>query len=717
MTDRSGLIVIVGATALARATAAQALAASRGAEVVELADDLEPRFVLEALVSGDASVVSIGLGALGSATVRERLRDRLVVWVDVDVGPAIADQTILRGVADIFIEDSHVDGIVAALDAVVGVPRGVRTLWATGERGDYPVYIGPGLLGDDPPAGDDRSGFWPADVTGRRFLVTDIEAGRRFGARVGRLDGGLTITPGEQAKSIANAEVIWAELARAAMTRADVVVALGGGVVGDLAGFCAATYQRGMRWVQVPTTLVAQVDSAYGGKTGVDIPAAKNYVGAFHQPAAVIADTDALATLPPAEIAAGYAEMIKTALLAGGWLWERVRAGEDLTDPVLISACAWVKLKIVAGDTFDHGPRQMLNLGHTVGHAIETATGYGTYRHGEAVGLGLLAALRLSAADDLRVEVKELLESHGLPTKIEGAAAEAVVAATALDKKRAVGSERVLFVLLEQPECPPRPAPGGPGRSSRRSRSSAEMVSGSVAASLNFRGIGDLPTVSGARTRPGLVFRSGTLAAVEIEELAALTDLSQVRLVIDLRSPGVRSTPWPRWASDLPEVRFRHCPLEERSSAPGHDRRITLPEAYLRLLCENGSQVRRALSLLATTLPRGATIVHCTLGKDRTGILTALLLALLGVERQEIIDDYARSDAKMPALIRRIHQADPRTSIGRSTLAGVYRAPPEAMRSFLAELDRGWGGAEGWALAQGVEASTIEGLRERLLEG
>ncbi len=123
------------------------------------------------------------------------------------------------------------------------------------------------------------------------------------------------------------------------MTREDVVVALGGGVVGDLAGFCAATYQRGVRFVQVPTTLVAQVDSAYGGKTGVDLPEAKNYVGAYHQPAAVLTDTSTLASLPAAELAAGYAEVVKTALIAGGDLWERVRAGADPASPEVIAAC------------------------------------------------------------------------------------------------------------------------------------------------------------------------------------------------------------------------------------------------------------------------------------------------------------------------------------------------------------------------------------------
>src|SRR5207253_1287460 len=139
----------------------------------------------------------------------------------------------------------------------------------------------------------------------------------------------------------------------------------------DLGGFCAATYQRGVRYVQLPTTLVAQVDAAYGGKTGVDLAEAKNYVGAYHQPTAVIADTRALDTLPERELAAGYAEVVKTALIAGGGLWELVRGGAEPTAPELIAACVRCKLAIVAKDERDAGLRQVLNLGHTVGHAIE----------------------------------------------------------------------------------------------------------------------------------------------------------------------------------------------------------------------------------------------------------------------------------------------------------------------------------------------------------
>ena len=329
--------------------------------------------------------------------------------------------------------------ILAALE---GMPPGTKLLWATSPSGDYPAYIGPGLLTEHR--------FWPATVPGRRFLVTDYTAGRRYGQALEPLDGRVTIMPGEQSKTIAHAEIVWSELARGGMTRADVVAALGGGVVGDLAGFCAATYQRGVRLVQVPTTLVAQVDSAYGGKTGVDLAEAKNYVGAYHQPRAVIADTGALTTLPPAELAAGYAEVVKTALIAGGRLWELVRGGADATSPAVVAECARTKLRIVARDERDDGIRQTLNLGHTVAHAIETVTGYATYRHGEAVALGLLAALRLSGNGALRAEVADLLRARGLPTELTDVDPDAVVMATARDKKR-VGEGPVPFVLLPEP--------------------------------------------------------------------------------------------------------------------------------------------------------------------------------------------------------------------------------------------------------------------------
>jgi shikimate kinase / 3-dehydroquinate synthase len=237
-------------------------------------------------------------------------------------------------------------------------------------------------------------------------------------------------------------------MASVGVTRGDVLAAVGGGVVGDLGGFSAAVYQRGIRWVGLPTTLVAQVDSAYGGKTGVDLPEGKNYMGVYHQPSAVIVDPDTLGTLPQAERAAGYAEVVKTALIAGGRLWARVRRGGEVDDEAIMG-CIQTKLTVVADDERDAGRRQVLNLGHTVAHAIESATGYRRYRHGEAVALGLLAALRLSERPQLRDEVERLLTEHGLPTRLDGVAPADVVPFLERDKKR-VG-ERVPFVLIDQP--------------------------------------------------------------------------------------------------------------------------------------------------------------------------------------------------------------------------------------------------------------------------
>ena len=484
-----------GKTTAARAAAsALGVAAVDADEVVEerlgkpiervFAEDGEAAFraaeeavTVELLADPARPVVALGGGAVGSEQVRRALAERLVIWLDADLETSWArSQGTLRplardhgtfaalhaereplyaALADAVVPSARSHDMARVLEALRGVPAGTTTLWAASDSGDYPVYISPGLLVE--------RRFWPPAVEGRRFLVSDGRVARLYGHTLAPVAGEMVVMPGEQSKTVAHAEIVWTGLAGGGMTRDDVVVALGGGVVGDLAGFCAATYQRGVRYVQVPTTLVAQVDSAYGGKTGVDLAEAKNYVGSYHQPSAVIADTATLATLPPEETAAGYAEVVKTALIAGGALWDRVRAGAEPTDPAVILACARTKLAVVAVDERDGGRRQVLNLGHTVGHAIETATGYARYRHGEAVALGLLAALRLSERDELRSEISELLAARGLPTALDsGVDADAVVRATALDKKRR-GEGPVPFVLLDAPGAPVPGCPVDPG--------------------------------------------------------------------------------------------------------------------------------------------------------------------------------------------------------------------------------------------------------------
>jgi len=313
-----------------------------------------------------------------------------------------------------------------------------------------------GRRGGDRPLLDEAREALPDELPARTFCVADDEALRHHRPLLPRSQATIGVQGAETSKTIAEAERILSELSAEGANRDDCVLAFGGGVVGDLAGFCAATYQRGIALVQAPTTLVAQVDSAYGGKTGVDLPQGKNYVGAYHMPIAVLADPATLTTLPAEELAAGFVEVVKTALIAGDPLWSRVRSVRELDPEALgdvIFECARTKIAVVASDERDSGRRMVLNLGHTVGHAIEAATGYRRYRHGEAVGLGLLAALRLSGADQLRSEVEGLLASFGLPVALDASVdIAAVMEALQRDKKRT--REGLGFVLLEAPGEP-----------------------------------------------------------------------------------------------------------------------------------------------------------------------------------------------------------------------------------------------------------------------
>jgi shikimate kinase/3-dehydroquinate synthase len=388
-----------------------------------------------------------------------------VVWLDVDADTAWArvaasDRPLARdldaftalhaervpvydGVARAVITSAAPDTLVeadAALRALAAAPTGIRMAWGAAASGSYPAFVGPGALAIDPPG-----------VPGRRVVVTDETVGALHAGLAGEMAGLIEIPPGEEHKTLETTERVWQAMVSQGLTRGDHLLALGGGVVGDLAGFAAACFQRGIAVVQAPTTVVSQVDSAYGGKTGVDLPQAKNYVGAYHQPACVLADTSTLATLPPEEHAAGYAEVVKTALIAGGPLWEAVSSGAPV-DEAVIFGCVRTKLAVVAADERDGGRRQVLNLGHTVGHALETVLGYGTLRHGEAVGLGLLCALRLSGQDELRDHVRELLAANGLPTSLAEHPVDtrAVMAAIDRDKKR-VGDGPTPFVLVHGP--------------------------------------------------------------------------------------------------------------------------------------------------------------------------------------------------------------------------------------------------------------------------
>jgi len=325
------------------------------------------------------------------------------------------------------------------------------------ERGAYEVVVGAGALR--------RLGPWLGASDGqpdrRNVLVVSCPpVWRRHGGRLGQVTTAgpaVLIGDGERAKNLTSIRRIYDACVERRLDRGSTIVAFGGGVVGDVAGFAAATYLRGIRLVQVPTTLLAQVDSAIGGKVGVNLPAGKNLVGAFHAPSLVICDPELLATLPAREFRSGLYEVIKYGVIASRPLFERLERDLDevkardvgVLTPV-IATCCRIKADVVARDEREAGPRRVLNFGHTVAHALEAVTDYRRFRHGEAVAYGMLAAAGLSvargvlppdAADRLRALVARL---GPLPPVADLRGTE-VLAAVRRDKK--VVGRRLHFVL------------------------------------------------------------------------------------------------------------------------------------------------------------------------------------------------------------------------------------------------------------------------------
>jgi 3-dehydroquinate synthase len=323
----------------------------------------------------------------------------------------------------------------------------------------YDIHIGPGLL--------DRLGEFVGPLRPSRLLVvTDERVGPLYARRA--REALLPLAPtevfelagGETGKDMRAVEAVLDALLCAGADRRSVAVALGGGVVGDIAGFAAAVYMRGVRFVQVPTTLLAQVDSSVGGKTGVNHPRGKNLIGAFHQPQAVLADTGTLRTLPARELSAGLAEVLKHGLLADAQYFERItvdmprlRACDEGALSEAIARSCEIKAAIVARDEMETGERALLNLGHTFGHAIEALTGYERWLHGEAVGCGMCLAAdlsrRLGLISPAEVgKVERSVAAAGLPTRIAGLGRAAALASMRGDKKAEAGEIR--FVLLER---------------------------------------------------------------------------------------------------------------------------------------------------------------------------------------------------------------------------------------------------------------------------
>ena len=319
----------------------------------------------------------------------------------------------------------------------------------------YPVWIGRGLLRD--------SARWRTQLRGRHALVvSNTTVAPLYLDRLAQgLDGlhwsSFLLEDGEAHKSFANVGRAMDALATLGATRDACVIALGGGVVGDLAGFAAACWMRGIDFIQMPTTLLAMVDSSVGGKTGVNLPAGKNLIGAFHQPRAVVADIDTLSSLPAREYRAGLAEVVKGAAIGDAqffaWLEAHADALAARDTAVLIEAIARkvrYKADVVARDETEQGERALLNFGHTFGHALETAGGYATLLHGEAVAIGMLLAARLSerlgmseVADSARLQ--RLLERLGLPTAVPSSDPGQLLDLMRLDKKNIAGTLRLIL--------------------------------------------------------------------------------------------------------------------------------------------------------------------------------------------------------------------------------------------------------------------------------
>ena len=462
------------------------------------------RKVIARLLDGGPLVLATGGGAFMNATTRDNIAKQGVsVWLKPSFDVLLArvrkksnrpllktpnpEETLRRlieersptyALADFTIEsldgshDSVVDAILRRLDATLGkealaspppvrrrveVPLGARA---------YPILIGPDVLDD---AGAEIARIAPrvncAVVTDATVAPLYLDRLAASLDRAGLRSTSIVCPPGEPAKSYAEFARVADALIEARIERRDVVIALGGGVVGDLAGFCASTLRRGVRLVQIPTTLLAQVDSSVGGKTGINSRHGKNLVGAFHQPSLVLADTNCLNSLSERDFRAGFAEVVKYGLIGDrGFFefleanWRDVFAGGPARAEAIAISCA-AKARIVAADETEQGERALLNFGHTFGHALETLTHYDSARlvHGEAVAVGMGLALRFSrdlglcaGQDVARVEAH--LKAVGLPTRLRDipaldASAEAILAAMRQDKKAERG--RLTFILAK----------------------------------------------------------------------------------------------------------------------------------------------------------------------------------------------------------------------------------------------------------------------------
>jgi shikimate kinase/3-dehydroquinate synthase len=390
--------------------------------------ETEETVAASVLDAAEPTVIALGGGAVLSAATREGLRRRAFT-VLLEIDPGTAWQRTRQSARPLAIDE---DDFHALYSARLPVYEEVADAYAHDADGialaaaGIDVRIGAiDLLGELVPGTGPIEIVADANVAGIHGVTAQLALGARDVAS-------HDVPPGEAAKSIAVLEHLWRSLR---IGRDGTIVGLGGGCTTDLAGFAAATYMRGVPWVAVPTTLVGQVDAAIGGKTAVDLPGGKNLVGAFHWPARVVIDPGLLETLPEAELLNGRGEVVKTGLLMGHPVWEL-----PLAD--LVRRCASFKAAVCLADPHDVGPRNQLNLGHTFGHALEAAAGY-DLPHGQAVALGLVAALRLSGNEEALAAVTRELDPK--PVAVDR---DVAWAALARDKKSVGGVPRL--VLLER---------------------------------------------------------------------------------------------------------------------------------------------------------------------------------------------------------------------------------------------------------------------------
>ncbi len=328
----------------------------------------------------------------------------------------------------------------------------MKTINVAHSRGEYTIYVGEDIL-----LQAFESALCGRDYD-RVFLVSDSNVFSLWGTHFKdclkkcgvTLAGEHVFFAGELSKRIETVTEMYASFAAAQLTRKSLIIALGGGVCGDMAGFAAATYLRGVDVLQVPTTLLSQIDSSIGGKTGVDLSVGKNLVGAFHQPIAVIADSKFLDTLPKRYMDDGMGEAIKYGCIADKELFDAI-ADKSISRAEMIYRCMKIKARVVEDDEFEQGIRAILNYGHTVGHAVEKLGNFERFSHGESVGIGMLYAARVGAAlgydTGIESHIRGALVAWSLPTDMDYPA-DALVSVIASDKKR-VGDE-VKFILLEE---------------------------------------------------------------------------------------------------------------------------------------------------------------------------------------------------------------------------------------------------------------------------